>query len=258
MKGVLSRLLPAGHVVDLLHDLPAHSIAEAAFLLRFIAPTFPPGTVHVAIVDPGVGGRRAPIAIQTTDGSFLVGPDNGVLMPLADHLGAPVTIRLDPKQDVGGPVVGATFDGRDLFAPAAARLALGTPLRELGTPWSPRAGPHLLGVRSSAGGRGHIVHIDRFGNLITDLPSEWLPAPPSTVRLTLQGRPSRVLPLRRTYEDLSPRGLGILGSSFGLAEVAVREGRAVDRLAARVGAAVGLEGVSRGGEAGRKRKYRAK
>ena len=96
MKGVLARALPPGTVVDLVLDLRPHAIEEAAFLLRHMAPTFPPGTVHVAVVDPGVGGRRAPIAVACREGSFLVGPDNGVLGPLAEVLGVRRVVRLEP------------------------------------------------------------------------------------------------------------------------------------------------------------------
>src|SRR5690242_1156568 len=95
MKGVLSRLLPPAQIVDVDHELPAHGISEAAFVIRQVAPTLPSGTVHVVVVDPGVGGRRAPVAVRLRDGTSLVGPDNGVLSPLAEEVGIVETVKLD-------------------------------------------------------------------------------------------------------------------------------------------------------------------
>jgi len=234
MKAVLYRSLPPGHIVDIAHDLPAHGIDEASFLLRHIGAAFPKGSVHVAVVDPGVGGARAAVAVGCADGSFLVGPDNGVLYPLADHLGIRSVVRIDPARANPGHAVSATFEGRDVFAPAAARLATGATLRSLGRPHAlsrhPLPEPHWEGSWAY----GVILHIDRFGNAITNLPTGWFPEIPSTLRLGL-GRRTRILPRRRTYSELAPRAIGVLGSSFGTLEVSAREGRAVTRLGLAVG-----------------------
>jgi len=125
MKAVLLRSIPPGHVIDVTHDLPAHAVTEAAFVLRSIGEQFPAGTIHVAVVDPGVGSARVPLMVQCADGSVLVGPDNGILAPLAHALGRPRGFRIDPSRLGGGPREGTTFDGRDLFAPTAALLARG-------------------------------------------------------------------------------------------------------------------------------------
>jgi len=241
VKAVLARSIDPARVVELTHDLPAHGVHEAAFVLRAMATGFPAGTVHLAIVDPGVGGRRAPLAIACADGSRLVGPDNGLLYPLAEALGRPRAFRLEPERVGGSPRVGTTFDGRDLFAPAAARLARGVDPARLGTPAAPTVYRVPKPSRTNDGGNGEVVHVDRFGNLITNLPTAWVPAGRRTVTVRVARRPLR-LPWASSYESLGRGRLGALGSSFGTIEVAVGEGSAARRLRARVGARVTLGG----------------
>lgn len=234
MKAVLAHRLPPGHVIDLSHELSAHRVEEAAFLLRAMAAGFPAGTVHVAVVDPGVGGRRAPIVIRCREGSWLVGPDNGVLAPLAEELGRPRAWRIAPES-AGRARVGATFDGRDLFAPIAARLARGAPPASIGSPHRFYRLRLPCAELRPGGARGEIVHIDRFGNLITNIPSAWVPA--GTTRLWMRwGRlRGRTVPWVPVYEQLALGALGALPSSFGLLEVARREGRAASVGSPRVG-----------------------
>ena len=227
-------------VVDLAHDLPAHAVAEAAFLLREMARSFPSTSVHVAVVDPGVGGARSPVVIETVAGPWLVGPDNGVLMPLAEELGIRAAYRIEPDRLTAAPRVGTTFDGRDIFAPAAARLATGIRPAELGPPWTPTAFALPKPVRSATEAHGSVVHVDRFGNLITNLPTRWfLDAGPS-MRIRVGRRRARTVPWVTSYESLDRGTLGTLGSSFGLVELAVREGRADAHLDARVGTPVAI------------------
>ncbi len=238
VKGALLRAAPTVPLVDLTHDLPRHRIPEAAFVFRAMASSFPPGTTHVAVVDPGVGGSRAAIAIRCGEGSVLVGPDNGVLAPLARALGQPKVYRLDPRRFAPEGRVGTTFDGRDLFAPAAARIALGVPLGRLGT----RTAFHDLRLpeasRSGSQARGEVVHVDHFGNLITNVPSDWIPAAALGLSAVIgKGRSVRT-PWVRSYEALGRGRLGALGSSFGTAEVSVAEGSASLRLRARTGTPV--------------------
>jgi len=222
-------------VVDLAHDLPAHAVAEAAFLLREMARAFPSASVHVAVVDPGVGGARSPVVIETAAGPWLVGPDNGVLMPLAEELGIRAAFRIEPGRLAARPRVGTTFDGRDVFAPAAARLATGARPAELGRPWTPTAFALPKPGRSAAGARGSVVHVDRFGNLITNLPSPWFRTAGPSVSVRVGRGRVRCVPWVSSYESLDRGALGVLGSSFGLVELAVREGRADALLDARVG-----------------------
>jgi len=238
MKAVLARSVDPSRIIDLVHELPRHGVGEAAFVVRAIGRGFPAGSVHVVVVDPGVGGSRAPIAISCRDGSVLVGPDNGVLLPLAEALGGTAsTVRIDPKRLGTRTRVGTTFDGRDVFAPAAALLALGTPTRQLGVPIVPV--PYQVPVphKGPGGARGVVVHVDRFGNLITNVPTSWVRAPGRRVRLRV-GSVQRTAPWTRSYEALAPRQIGAMGSSFGTVEIAVREGDAAARLRARAGTAV--------------------
>src|SRR5688572_22233904 len=152
MKGVILALAPTARIVDVSHDVPAFDVAAGAFAIATAARWFPPGTVHVGVVDAGVGSARAAVAIAAGDQLF-VGPDNGLFA-----LAAPVVdaaVRLEAPAGAA-----ATFHGRDVFAPAAARLARGEPLSSLGP-------AHALAAPARA--RGLVIHVDRFGNLVTDL-----------------------------------------------------------------------------------------
>src|SRR5215510_5544937 len=174
MKGAILRLAPGTRIVDISHDVPPQDVAAAAFVLFQSANQFPPGTIHVAVVDPGVGGRRREVILDEAGYRF-VGPDNGIFSLVCPHVRTAFHITAPTFR---APVVSATFHGRDIFAPAAARLAAGAAPAEAG-PRVPLEGS--LGGRPllmSHGGRqvtGHVVHVDRFGNLITDIPADALP-----------------------------------------------------------------------------------
>ncbi|MCI4321667.1 MAG: SAM-dependent chlorinase/fluorinase [Thermoplasmata archaeon] len=240
IKAVFARRAPNASLVDVAHDVPRHAIRPAAFLLAHIAPLFPPGSVHLVVVDPGVGGSRAPVAVETEDGSFFVGPDNGVLGLAVRALGEKRTVRLTPPDRPPTGRRSVTFDGRDVFAPAAARLANGASLTRLGRAhrlhqlvW-PRP---QLDDRSS---RGEVLHVDVFGNAITNLPGDAVP--PTAQRLVLRVR-NRVVPrvsVRRTYEEIPTGGVALLASSFGLLEIAERNGSAAERLRLAPGDSVSL------------------
>ena len=247
MKGVLLHSLPPDRIVDLTHDLPAHGVREAAFVVRAMATPFPAGSVHLVVVDPGVGGGRAPLAAACADGSRLVGPDNGVLLPLAEALGGATFYRIDPRRVVRAGRVGTTFDGRDLFAPAAAQLARGVRPSSLGPTIVPVGQPLPHAVRRVGRADGEVVHIDRFGNLITNIPSDWVPRKPGPVTVRVGSRRGRRVPWATSYAEIGSGRLGALGSSFGTVEVAVGEGRAARRLQAAVGDTVALRW--RGGRA---------
>ncbi len=246
MKAVLVRSVDAGRIVELAHDLPAHQVREAAFLLRAMASGFPAGTVHIAVVDPGVGGRRAPLAIRCADGSILVGPDNGVLSLLAEELGRPEGFRIDARRLAARPRVGTTFDGRDVFAPAAARIASGTRLEEIGDRTTFERISLPVPRRTARGARGEVLHSDRFGNLVTNIPTDWVPraSPGVEVKVGARGRARRV-PWVPSYEALESGSLGVLGSSFGLLEISVALGRAARRLRAGAGTPVSLTWLAR-------------
>lgn len=229
MKGVIYSLLPRATVVDITHDVPPFDVRHAAFALWQAAPFFPPETVHVAVVDPGVGGSRRGLVVAHRR-QFFVGPDNGVFTPFLEE--PPLAWEL-ANPDLRLPDLSATFHGRDLFAPAAARLAGGLPAAEVGPPVSdPVRLPAWRVLRQPGAWQAAIVHIDAFGNCVTSLPAARLSElGPGPYRVTVAG--GEPLALRRTYgEAESGEPLALIGSS-GLVEIAVREGDAATRLRLR-------------------------
>ena len=242
MKAVLARTIDPARVIELAHDLPAHGIREAAFVVRAMARGFPAGTVHVVVVDPGVGGRRAPIAIGCRDDSALVGPDNGVLYPLAQALGLGRAHRLEVAHWPSAPDrIGTTFDGRDVFAPAAARLAEGVPVSALGPPVEPTPLHLEEAERRPNGASGEIVHVDHFGNLITNVPTSWVPPRADRIAIAFGRGPLRRYAWVSSYEALGVGRAGLLGSSFGTIELSVAEGRATDRFRVAAGTRLRFE-----------------
>ncbi len=226
MKGVILGIVPEARVVDISHGVSSHDVLAGAFVLFSAARFFPPGTVHVAVVDPGVGSQRRPIA--GSDGrSLFVGPDNGLLSLCLDEDGDLHHITneeyfLDP--------VSTTFHGRDIFAPVAARLAMGAPLESVG----PRIRDFLS--LAPASDRPRVLHVDKFGNIVTSLRPDDL-SPTSVVRLG--GRE-----IRKTHSSFSAAPSGelflIVGSS-GYVEVSMSQASAADRLRVRAGAELEVE-----------------
>ena len=232
LKGVLVSQAPGVTLVDATHDVPAHDVESGRLALARYWRRFPPGTVHLAVVDPGVGGGRAALAVES-DGRFLVGPDNGVLSPALLAAGArAVALPVPPR-------AAPTFHGRDVFAPAAARLATGEPLDSLGAPAEEpivRRTPEARRL-PDGGIEGCVIAIDRFGNAVTNLLSFGGGA------IEVDGRPVQV---RRVYEDVAPGAALALVGSNGLLEIAVREGSAAARLGLTRGARVVLRPARRG------------
>jgi S-adenosylmethionine hydrolase len=223
MKGVLLQRAPNATIVDITHDIARHDVVAAAFALAQSAPHFPRGTIHVVVVDPGVGGQRLPVAVD--DGSNLfIGPDNGVFSLAAPSPTAAYAIEA-PGFRAEAP--SSTFHGRDIFAFCAGRLADGASVAD--------AGPsvELLGAlpfRGDQRGDGdsvfaRVIHVDRFGNLITDFRGDKLPANP---RFHARGR--RITALSQTYESVGKGELLVYVGSGGTIEIAVREGSAADEL----------------------------
>lgn len=224
MKGVLYSLAPGASVVDLSHDIPPHDVELARLTVARYWRRFPPGTIHLVIVDPGVGSARAALAVSSDD-RFLVGPDNGVLSPallLSDA--AVVTLPV--------PVTASrTFHGRDVFAPAAAALASGVPLSALGTFHDEpiiRRTPEAV-RREDGAILGEVLAIDRFGNAVTNLVG---------VRNGVIAAGGRPVPVRSTYADVASGAVVALTGSSGLLEIAVRDGNASQLLRLSRGATV--------------------
>jgi S-adenosylmethionine hydrolase len=204
MKGVLAREAPDAVVVDVAHDVPRHDIAHAAWVVATACREFPSGSVHVVVVDPGVGGARRGVVVAC-GGSWYVGPDNGVFA----YLGEVSAWQLPVAEHVVSP----TFHGRDVFAPAAARLARG---ESVGGDRVALAGVLPWGARRA--GTGRVVHVDRYGNLVSDLP-----AAEAGARVSIAGR---TLAVQTTYENVGVGEVVAYVGSAGTVEIAVREGRA--------------------------------
>jgi S-adenosyl-L-methionine hydrolase (adenosine-forming) len=242
MKGVILGINPRANVIDVSHDIRPQRVLQAAFITQSAWQYFPPAAVHVAVVDPGVGTARRSIALETPSGHF-VGPDNGVLSAALPKGARPAigpeavclpegytAVEITNRRYMRQPV-SATFQGRDVFAPAAAHLSLGVSLGELGRRVdSLIALPPLRAHRNEAGElEGRVVHIDRFGNVITDIRGEDLPRDAFEVEIGGQ----RVRGLVRTYGDAV--SLSMLIGSGGYLEVALPSGNAAQRLGVGIG-----------------------
>lgn len=239
LKGVILTRAPGVRIVDITHEIPPQDVVSGAFILAAAVPWFPAGTVFVAVVDPGVGSRRALLAAQA-DGRYFVGPDNGLLAMSLERAKRRTVVRLTNRR-YWLKAVSRTFHGRDIFAPVAAHLARGGSLARLGPPCraiTPLSLPAVRRVGRTL--RGAVVHIDAFGNLVTNLvAAEWVP-PAVRGRVALRYRGRRV-PVVSSYADGRPnQPIAVIGS-LGLIELAVRERSAARLLGAARGDAVVLQ-----------------
>jgi hypothetical protein len=239
MKGVILGIAPEARLVDLTHEIPAQDVTAGALVLRAAAGFFPAAAIHLAVVDPGVGTARCPLLVVTERG-LLVGPDNGLLHPAAAVLGVREIRVLDQPKYFRHPV-SQTFHGRDVFAPVAAHLAAGVPPQALGSPVSamtelPLAAPSREGDEL----RGEVIYVDRFGNLVTNISAADVASfPAQGLSVSVAGVAN--VPVVSNYAAV-PNGaaLAILGS-WGLLEIAVREGSATRRLGAQRGTRVDVK-----------------
>jgi S-adenosylmethionine hydrolase len=241
MKGVILGINPAASIVDLCHAIPPQDVRAAAFLLHTAWPYFPPRTIHVVVVDPGVGSQRRAIAVDVGAATF-VAPDNGVLsyvLAEAEKQRARAVHLTNRRYWL--PQTSATFHGRDIFAPVAAHLSLDVPLADLGEPLTlgelvtfPLPRPE----RQGDGWVGHVVHVDHFGNLVTDLEAGAIGDPQSVV-IEVGGQ--RIVGLHRIYSEGTPgEPMALIGSS-GRLEIAVPGGHAARWLQAQIGDQVRLD-----------------
>ena len=238
MKGVIACLSPRTSVVDLTHDVRPGDIRGGAFAVAASCRFFPKGTVHVAVVDPGVGSRRKAIAVQTANGVF-VGPDNGVLSWALAKEKIRAIHALENEAYFLQPV-SHTFHGRDVFAPVAAHLSRGVPIRKLGAALKDFVRLDWPEPRERRGGiEGEVVYIDRFGNAITNLESRlWRGV--DGISCEIYGRRRRVCSLKTFYQAVAPKTPVALVGSSGLLEIAINGGSAEKVLGIRVGTRVVL------------------
>ena len=237
MKGAILGICPEAVLVDITHDIPAHDVRAAGWVLHACVRDFPAGTVFLAVVDPGVGTTRRALAVEAGDYVF-VGPDNGVLAPAVEALGPRVIVSLDTP-GFARPAASLTFEGRDRFGPAAAWIAAGTPLPRMGhivSGYVTQDVPRLVCDVDRI--HGEVVMVDRFGNLITYVER-------TTCDARAQGRTAvvflgdiRIGHIRETYGDVGSGEACALFGSTGCLEIAIREGSAAAHFGRHAGTVV--------------------
>ncbi len=234
MKGVIRNLCPAAIIDDLTHEIAPRNLLEAALFIEQAAPCFPQGAIHMIVVDPGVGTSRLPIAVAA-GGQYFVCPDNGLLtLYLQAH--ALEAAHIIEHAAFMRPAISATFHGRDVFAPAAAHLANGIPAAAFGPPLDTLDMLHLpeAALHSDGGFRGEVIHVDRFGNCITNIVQAMMPAAARTVFLP---NGMRAAPAA-TYQSIPEGRPGFLFGSSGRLEIALRNDNAHKALGIGVGAPI--------------------
>lgn len=242
MKGVLLSICPSARLVDLTHEIAPHDVLAGGLALEAAVPFFPAATVHLAVVDPGVGSARRAIAVRA-GGSYLVGPDNGLFTFALEGVGW-TAVSLDaPEYRLAA--VSRTFHGRDVFAPAAAYLAAGVPLERLGPGLSDPERLRRPGCRLEGGDLvGEVLDVDRFGNLITSIPAARLAEIPGSGEVALEVAGRRLPGPVGAYDEAGDAEPAVIVGSTGRLEIFVRAGSARDDLGAGRGAIVR---VRRGG-----------
>jgi len=238
--GVIKRIAPSAEIIDVTHGIPPQAVLQGALVLANTLPYMPVG-VHLAVVDPGVGGVRRPLALRDGDGRLFVGPDNGLLVPAAMRAGI-VEARELANPEYALRTISRTFHGRDLFAPAAAHLAAGVPLEELGPPIDADALVHLeLPVPSvdESWVVATMLYVDSFGNVALNLTREDLEqvgiVPGARVELAVGGERYFAV-ATRTFADARPGDVILYEDSYRNMSVAISNGSAASMLHAQVGA----------------------
>jgi S-adenosyl-L-methionine hydrolase (adenosine-forming) len=244
MKGVMAAIAPNVTTCDLTHAVPAQDIVAARFNLMMAYPYFPGGTVHLAVVDPGVGSTRRAIALQCPNG-FLVGPDNGLFSGVLLQEPVLAAVALNNTRYWRAEQPSDTFHGRDIFAPAAAYLAQGVPIDQLGDSFDPAtlvqldiapfAAPFAAAFAqcdrpaNSRLGRGSLQYVDHFGNLISNIPQQALPDSPWQVTLATPTGERRFASIR-TYSEVPIGAVAALVGSHGWVEIVCNGGSALSTL----------------------------
>ena len=257
MKGVILSRCPEANVIDISHEIAPQAVAQGAYVLAAAVAYFPTYAIHLAVVDPGVGSDRRPIALSTPTGVF-VAPDNGILTRVLAAQGAeavsadapnraaaPASVRVPDgcravvldNSSLWLPEVSNTFHGRDIFAPVAAALASGVELSQVGSATDTISVLPSPDPKIGDATRGAIIHIDRYGNLITNIPTADLPA---TARISISGR--CIESISQSYSERPGELLAIIGSQSTL-EIALGNGNAATALCAKVGDVVVVEAL---------------
>ena len=237
MKGVILGICPDATLVDISHDIPPHDLQLAALELAAACRFFPPGSVFLSVVDPGVGSARRGLAADTGDHRF-VAPDNGVLTAVFQQTPPKQVVELTERR-YARPTVSRTFEGRDRFAPAAAWLAKGIQLSALGRPVTDHRSLDIPTIETREGAiDGSVVRIDRFGNAVTNIDRKSLERLASTGDIDIVVGGQAVARLVETYADIGTEEVCALFGSTDHLEIAANAASAADRLGLEHGAAV--------------------
>ena len=238
MKAVILGLNPEVRLIDVTHDVRAHDVIEGGLAVEAVSALCPGGTVHVVVVDPGVGTRRRGLVVAAS-GQLFVGPDNGLFTPVLSSPGwQAFELRASRYRRAQ---VSPTFHGRDIFAPAAAHLTLGVSARSFGPPVTDPVRGAWPSTRPVTGGvEGEVIHVDRFGNLVTSIDADTVDRVVRAGGRVVVSIGRHRLSLVHTYGELTERGPGALVGSRSRLEIAVREASAATRLGAGRGAKVRL------------------
>ena len=234
VKGVIKRINPEAELVDITHQVEPFDVLEAAFALINSYIYFPKGSIHLVVVDPGVGSQRQPLLLESEDFLF-VGPDNGVFSFVYDSEKM-TEIIIPSNQKYFLAELSSTFHARDIFAPVAAYLSLGVDVNEFGS----RAKECIKfsipqPTQTRTGLAGEIIHADRFGNLVTNVPAELLQKK-RIAGVTIGRR--KIKRVSRSYFDIPRNGLGALVGSSGLLEIAANQGSAQQITKSRIGTSI--------------------
>jgi S-adenosyl-L-methionine hydrolase (adenosine-forming) len=252
MKGVIAAIEPRATIHDLTHEIPAQGVTAAAYALYRAVPYWPPGTVHCVVIDPGVGSRRRAVAARAERDQYLVGPDSGVFTlfcpPFSDS--EPEAVELTDTRWLRDPAgTSSTFHGRDIFAPVAAHLARmlqegSADLSAFGNSASAlERFDFPAPVEERDGGyRGEVLHVDHFGNAVTNLPERWVAHAGGAALVEAGGKS---MPVVRTYSDVGVGELCAVVGSTGWLEVACRDDSAASRLGLAPGQPVVLKAAPR-------------
>jgi S-adenosyl-L-methionine hydrolase (adenosine-forming) len=237
MKGVMLGICPGASLVDITHEVPPHDVLTGALELAAACGCFPARTVFLVVVDPGVGSARRGLAVEAGDYRF-VAPDNGVLSKALEDIPVKRAVELIDKRFMRA-VVTRTFEGRDRFGPAAAWLAQGIDLEQLGPPATGLVALTIPRPSVAPGGiDGEVVRVDRFGNLITNIDRSAFESMPGVERSEIHLGSERILRVVSTYADIQPGEVCALFGSTGHLEIAARGSSAAVALAGGRGAAV--------------------
>jgi S-adenosyl-L-methionine hydrolase (adenosine-forming) len=247
-KGVMLGIEPRLRIVDVTHEVPPYDIETAAEVLEQTLPFYPPGTVTVAVVDPGVGSQRKSIAILTKKGHLLVGPDNGIFTLVLESEGLDRAVELRDKRFFRSGETSFTFHGRDVFSPVGAHLAQGTSIDSLGPPVVPLRLNLQLARRSAAGIEGSVRYIeDPYGNVVTNIPAALLDSAALHVGDSLDlriGSRTMRLPWRATFSDV-PNGKALaVMHSRGLLSFSINQGNFAARYGVKRGVSVSVRQFS--------------